>query len=438
MIRHSVVTARTVILAIPAALLLILGLAPPAAAEPATTVSYTSAASATRFTGYAFDTCEAPNTAAMRAWVGSPYRGVGIYIGGSNRTCPQLNLNAAWVRTVAKSWRLIPIYMGRQAPCTFRTRGTKFTVSGASTAGTADAADAVTKARALGLLPGSAIYGDMEHYDATNTSCRDAVRRYVSSWTRELHRSGYLAGVYAHLNSGAKHLSDSYTSASYARPDAIWIARWDNSTVLTGWAGIPNSRWPNHQRGKQYRGDHNETHGGVTINIDSDRFDAPVATVAYSYTATGATPLNARSGPSTSYPVVATYPTGSTLKVVCQTPGSTVGTTKVWNKLTSGAYVTDYYVSTRSSTTYSAPVPRCTYPYQVTTTTLNARSGPSSSYPIKATLPGGALAWVYCQRAGAKVSTTSVWDRMDNGYYVTDYYLATPSKTTYSRPIPRC
>jgi hypothetical protein len=211
----------------------------------------------------------------MQAWVGSRTVGSASTSAGPNRTCPQLNLNAAWVSTVAKSWRLIPIYMGRQAPCTFRTRGTKFTVSGASAAGTADAADAVTKARALGLLPGSAIYGDMEHYDATNTSCRDAVRRYVSSWTRELHRVGYLSGVYAHLHSGAKHLSDSYNSTAYARPDAIWIARWDNSTVLTGWAGIPNSRWPNHQRGKQYRGDHNETHGGVTINIDSDRFDAP-------------------------------------------------------------------------------------------------------------------------------------------------------------------
>jgi uncharacterized protein YraI len=374
----------------------------------------------------------------MQAWVGSPYRGVGIYIGGPNRTCPQRNLNAAWVTTVSKSWRLIPIYMGRQAPCTFRANATEFTASSASSWGTADAADAVAKARALGLLPGSAIYGDMEHYDAADTNCRDAVRRYVSSWTRELHRSGYLAGVYAHLYSGAKHLSDSYNSSSYARPDAIWIARWDNSTLLTGWLGVPDSRWANHQRAKQYRGDHTETHGGVTINIDSDRFDAPVATVAYTYRVTSATSLNARSGPGTSYPVVATYPSSTPIRIVCQTPGSTVGSTAVWDKLTSGAYVSDYYLSTPSKTTYSAPVPRCKYPYQVTISSLNERLGPSSSYPVKATLPGGALAWVFCQLAGAKVYTTSVWDRLDDGYYVTDYYLATPSKTTYSRPIPRC
>ena len=85
----------------------------------------------------------------------------------------------------------------------------------------------------------------------------------------------------------------------------------------------------------------------------------------------------------------------------------------MWDKLTSGAYVTDYYVSTPSNTTYSAPVPRCTYPYQGPPSTLNARFGPSSSYPMKATLPAGALGWVYCQPPGAKVSTTSVWDRLD-------------------------
>ena len=43
-----------------------------------------------------------------------------------------------------------------------------------SDVGTADAADAVLQAQALGMLPGSAIYGDMEHYSATDAA---AVRR---------------------------------------------------------------------------------------------------------------------------------------------------------------------------------------------------------------------------------------------------------------------
>jgi uncharacterized protein YraI len=422
------------------AVFFVLGTAPPAAAEPATTPVFPGGASATRLSGYAFDTCDAPTTEAMDAWVGSRYRGVGIYIGGLNRTCSQANLSDTWVREVSPNWRIIPIYMGHQAPCTDRPppRNAKFTLSNASSVGTADAADAVAKATTLGLLPGSAIYGDMENYDTTVSSCRDAVLRYLSSWTKELHRVGYLSGVYANLSSGAQDLEDAYASTTYARPDALWIARYDHEPVLTDWSGISDLHWFNHQRGKQYWGNRTETYGGVTMTIDSNRWDAPVATVAYTYQATSTTPLNARRGPSTANSIAKTYFQGATLQVICQTPGSSVESTSVWDKLTDGTYVTDYYVSTPSNTTYSPPLPRCKYPYQVTISSLNERLGPSGSYVAKATLPAGALAWVFCQTTGSKVFTTSVWDRLDDGYYVTDYYLATPSKTSFSKAIARC
>src|SRR5437867_2073169 len=55
-----------------------------AAAEPATTVSYPARASATGYTGLAFDTCSAPSLAAMQAWGGSPYHAIGVYVGGQN------------------------------------------------------------------------------------------------------------------------------------------------------------------------------------------------------------------------------------------------------------------------------------------------------------------------------------------------------------------
>ena len=86
-----------------------------------------------------------------------------------------------------------------------------------------------------------------------------------------------------------------------------------------GWHS--QTQWANHQRGKQYRGDHDETYGGVRINIDSDRFDAPVATVGYAYQITSSTDLNGRSGPKTTTPIVKTYAPGTTVTVVCQTPG---------------------------------------------------------------------------------------------------------------------
>ena len=40
----------------------------PAAAEPATTVRYPAGASATRLSGYAFDTCAAPPLTTMQTW----------------------------------------------------------------------------------------------------------------------------------------------------------------------------------------------------------------------------------------------------------------------------------------------------------------------------------------------------------------------------------
>ena len=411
-----------------------------AAAEPATTVSYPTIASATRLTGSALDACTAPSLTTTEAWkVASPYRGVGVYIGGASRSCNQPNLTPIWVTAVSlQGWRVIPIYVGHQAPCVSRPHAARFSTTTAATLGTADAADAVVQAQALGILPGSAIYGDLEHYSSTDVACRAAVLTYVSAWTQELHRQGYLAGMYTNLSSGARHLSEAYASTAYARVDALWIARWDSSTSLTGWAGIPDTQWANHQRAKQYQGDHDETYGQVKINIDSNRFDAPVATAGYAYQITSSTALNGRSGPKTTTLITKTYPSGSTVTVVCQTTGTRVGTTSVWNKLADGSYVTDYYVSTPSNTTYSAPLPRCTYPFQVTSAALNKRSGPGSSYAAAGTLPGGALAWVSCQRPGSKVGTTSVWDKLDDGTYVSDHHLATPSTTTYSPPIPRC
>ncbi|GAB3160931.1 hypothetical protein GCM10027059_09920 [Myceligenerans halotolerans] len=420
---------------------LVVGLAPPAAAEPETPVAYPSGSTVTRADRLGFDTCTAPSLSALRAWKGtSPYTAVNIYFGGNNRGCSQPNLTTGWVRdaTVA-GWRLLPTYFGYQPYCVFGTKPNRYTASNATTRGTSDATDAITRAKALGMLPGSALYADVEHYDRADSTCRTAVRRYVSAWTKRLHAAGYLAGVYVHQNSGLRDLSDSYNSTTYARPDAVWMARWDGSASLTNWPTAPNSHWSAFQRAKQYRGDHNETWGGVTINIDSDVLRAPVATVARTYKVTSSTSLNARTQPSTSSPVVRTYAPGASLPVVCQSTGQKIGTTTVWNRLTNGAWVTDYYVSTPSSTGFTSAVPRCIYPGQVTTNSLNTRTGPGTSHPTTGSpLRRGALAHVMCQKSGSKVGTTSVWNKLRDGRWVTDYYVSNRSNTTWSAPVPRC
>ena len=261
----------------------------------------------------------------------------------------------------------------------------------------------------------------------------------MSEWTRALHRAGYLAGIYAHQDSGVRDLADSYLSTSLARPDAIWMARWDNVPTTVNWPTAGNTLWAEWQRAKQYRGDHPETWGGVTLNIDSDLMRGPVATVVRPYRVTSSGSLNVRSGPSSAYPVIGTLAANATVSVICQSRGQLVGTTPVWDRISTGGYVSDRYISTPSKTTWSPPLQPCSYPGQTTIATpVNTRSGPGTTYAVNGSLQGGALAYVACQKAGTLVGTTRVWNQLADGRWISDYYVSNPSNTTYSAPVSRC
>jgi Domain of unknown function (DUF1906) len=411
-------------------------------------ISYPAGAATTRYTGPAFDTCSAPALSAMTAWQASPYRGIGVYIGGVNRRCSQPNLTAQWVTAVSdRDWRLLPVYVGRQPGCVTGTDPAGVAKPGASTIEPAAAAaegkfaadNAAAQAKALGLRTGSILYDYIEEYPAGHTNCANGVLGFITGWTGELHRLGFLAGVYASLGSGGQDMAGRYAAASFGRPDAVWIASWDGSPALTGWAGVPGYQWARHQRAKQYQGPHRQTYGGTTIRIDSDNVDAPVATVSYGYKVISPRGLNARTGPGKSYRLVRTYPDHATVQVVCQAPGSVIGSTRVWDKLADGSYVTDLYLSTPSKTHYSAPLPRCAYPYQVTASAgVPERTGPGRSYRVTGQLPNGALAWTVCQQAASTAGTATVWDELLDGRWASDFYLATPAKTRYSGPAPHC
>jgi hypothetical protein len=117
------------------------------------------------------------------------------------------------------------------------------------------------------------IYFDIEAYDSTNATCRRAVLSFLSGWTNRLRELNYRSGVYSSISSGIDDLSDTYDSPSYARPNHVWAAWWNGeaNTDLRPW--VPSSQWSNAQRVHQYRGGHNETHGGFTLNIDSNFLD---------------------------------------------------------------------------------------------------------------------------------------------------------------------
>ena len=75
----------------------------------------------------------------------------------------------------------------------------------------------------------------------------------------------------------------------------------------------------------------------------------------------------------------------------------------------------------------------------MTTASLNARTGPGASYSTTGNpLPRGALAYVMCQKAGSKVGTTSGWNKLRDGRWVSDSYVSNRSNASWSAPVPRC
>lgn len=229
------------------------------------------------YTGEGFDACSAPSSSVMNAWLASPYRAVGIYFGGQNRACTQPNLTPSWVAAQqAAGWHLIPIYLGLQAPCTTSTKPFRIDPANAAAQGTAQAEDAATRARALGLPPESVLFFDMEAYLTNDAVCRSAVLSFMGAWTHRLHDLGYLSGFYSSMASGVADQVANYNTTWYANPDYLYFARWDGIPTVSS-PEIPSSYWSPHRRIKQYRGDHNETWGGVTISIDNDYLDvAPI------------------------------------------------------------------------------------------------------------------------------------------------------------------
>jgi hypothetical protein len=226
------------------------------------------------FTGFAFDACTAPSTNAMTAWTASPYRALGIYIGGANRACKQANLTPAWVQsTLGMGWNLLPLYVGLQAPCVSQSGLAKVSTSPTTAAsqGRAAADDAAVQAMSLGLAAGSPIWFDMEGYKLNDATCTKAVQSFVSGWDTELHARGYIPGVYGSAASTIKDIAE-----VQPLPDLVWIANWNGVQSVFGDPNVADELWPNHQRIHQYKGGHNESYGGVTINIDSSVVDSTV------------------------------------------------------------------------------------------------------------------------------------------------------------------
>lgn len=225
-------------------------------------------ANVANFRGLGFDACTAPSRSYMRAWRRhSPYRAIGIYIGGRERACGQRNLSARWIRhEAAAGWRFFPMYVGPQASF----NQLKAPVREARRA----ARDAVAQARRLGFGPRTPIYYDMEAYRPRRTG---EVLRFSSAWTRRLHKLGYRAGIYSSSRSGIMDLARHYRSHRYKMPDVIYDALWNGSRDTKD-RFLRKGEWGRHRRLHQYSGNVTQTFGGATINIDKDYLNVRLAT----------------------------------------------------------------------------------------------------------------------------------------------------------------
>ena len=111
------------------------------------------------------------------------------------------------------------------------------------------------------------------------SSATAATLAFLEAWTEKLHALGYVSGVYSSSASGIDDLAGQIGSG-YDLPDDLWFANW-NGQANTADPYVPASAWSQHQRIHQYRGGHDETYGGVTINIDNNYVDgATVGTAA--------------------------------------------------------------------------------------------------------------------------------------------------------------
>lgn len=74
------------------------------------------------------------------------------------------------------------------------------------------------------------------------------------------------------------------------------------------------------------------------------------ATAVHYYSVAPGVQLHVRSGPGTNYSLVRTLAEGAKVPIYCQTPGQTVtgpyGTSKIWDNIGDGQYVSDAYVHT--------------------------------------------------------------------------------------------
>lgn len=221
------------------------------------------------------DACGLHNSVsrAQAFWNNTPYWNFGLYIGGSAAACPVSG--ASFVTSLrSMGWKLMPIWVGPQAPCTGFSSRFSSTTTTARQQGRDQAVAAYNRLVALGMTTvNTPVIYDLENFDTTNSGCVSATKAFMQGWVEQMHVApAQKAGVY-----GSTCASGIANFASIANPpDFITGAAWNGVKSVRNMPCVSTGVWTNHQRHKQYRGDHSETWNGVTVSVDNDCSDGPV------------------------------------------------------------------------------------------------------------------------------------------------------------------
>ena len=79
----------------------------------------------------------------------------------------------------------------------------------------------------------------------------------------------------------------------------------------------------------------------------------------YRYSVYGTPALSEHTSPTVRSSTQRTLTDGNTVYLTCQAAGSDVHGSTLWDKLTNGGWIPDYFVDTSNVGTFSYPVPPC-------------------------------------------------------------------------------
>jgi hypothetical protein len=226
------------------------------------------------------DDCTLPSTTVMDAWDNTDYYNFYAYLGGSN-AC-SASLTSSWIEHVITSpgyYDVVFTWVGPQmSPTSCGGQGGNHTfisldTSTAYTQGENEASAAYGALINLGVnTDGAPLAYDLEGYGG-QSSCRAAAKSFMKGWADYLGSPpAQESGVYG--SSCGSYLDDFASDGN--PPDFIWGANTGTTKSTSSIQCVASNHWTLHQRHKQWVGQHNETHGGYTLTIDTDCANGPV------------------------------------------------------------------------------------------------------------------------------------------------------------------